>query len=117
MDQLKRAVGSNLPCFVIEFDNSIAPRNLPSSIMACDLIKEHLNKHNIDINDFSVALFSGYRLKLGVNNMEDYSKLVRTDNWPTLINGKKIQLIKAKFVPECFTFVVRYVSQVTVRKV
>ncbi|CAF1508902.1 unnamed protein product [Rotaria magnacalcarata] len=76
MDQLQRAVGCNLPCFVIELDNSIATRNLPSAIIACDLIKDHFNKINIGINDFSVAIFVGHRLKLGVNNMEDYSKLV-----------------------------------------
>ncbi|CAM4978947.1 unnamed protein product [Rotaria socialis] len=109
IDQLKRAVGCNLPCFVIQFDSSIALRNLPSAIIACDLIKDHFNKNNIDINGFSVALFVGHRLKIAVNNMEDYATLVRTDKWPSSINGKKIEVIKPKFVPECFTLVVRYV--------
>ncbi|CAF1079197.1 unnamed protein product [Rotaria sp. Silwood1] len=111
MDHLKRAVGCNLPCFMIELDKNVAPRNLPSAVIACDLIKDHFNKNNIDINGFSVALFVGHRLKIGINNMEDYSKFVRTDKWPTSINGKKIELNKPKFVPECFTLVVRYVPQ------
>ncbi|CAF3224311.1 unnamed protein product [Rotaria sp. Silwood2] len=43
--------------------------------------------------------------------MEDYFKLVLTELWPTSINNKKITLIKPKFVPECFSLVVRYVPK------
>ncbi|CAF2907263.1 unnamed protein product [Rotaria sp. Silwood2] len=43
--------------------------------------------------------------------MEDYSKLVLSDKWPTLINGKKTSIIKPKFVPECFTLVLRYIPK------
>ncbi|CAF2399129.1 unnamed protein product [Rotaria sp. Silwood2] len=111
IEQLKRAIGHNLPCFLIEFDNNVAARDLPSAIIACDLIKDHFYKNKVDINNFSVASFIGHRLKLGVNNMEDYSTLIRTEKWPTLINGKKMAVIKPKFVPECFTLVVRYVPQ------
>ncbi|CAF3364604.1 unnamed protein product [Rotaria sp. Silwood2] len=111
IDQLRRAVGNNLPCFFIEFDKNIAPRDLPSAIIACDLIQEHFIKNKIIINGFSVAVFIGHRLKLGVNNMEDYSKLVLSDKWPTLINGKKTSIIKPKFVPECFTLVLRYIPK------
>ncbi|CAF2698630.1 unnamed protein product [Rotaria sp. Silwood2] len=111
IDQLRRAVGNNLPCFFIEFDKNVAPRDLPSAIIACDLIQEHFIKNKIIINGFSVAVFIGHRLKLGVNNMEDYSKLVLSDKWPTLINGKKNPIIKPKFVPECFTLVLRYIPK------
>ncbi|CAF4536179.1 unnamed protein product [Rotaria sp. Silwood2] len=109
LDQLERAVGCNLPCFIIEFEKVTAARDLPSAIIACDLIQNHFKKNNIYINDFSVASFYNHRLKLGVNNMEDYSKLVLTELWTTSINNKKITLIKPKFVPECFSLVVRYV--------
>ncbi|CAF3687307.1 unnamed protein product [Rotaria socialis] len=110
-EQLKRAVGHNLPCFLIDFDSNIAFRQLPSAIIACDMIQEHFIKNKISINDFSVASFIGHRLKLGVNNMEDYSKLIRTEKWPSTINGKKVSIVKPKFVPECFTLVVRYVPR------
>ncbi|CAF4445896.1 unnamed protein product [Rotaria socialis] len=110
-EQLKRAVGHNLPCFLIDFDNNIAPRQLQSAIIACDMIQDHFIKNKLSINDFSVASFIGHRLKLGVNNMADYSKLIRTDKWPSTINGKKVSIVKPKFVPECFTLVVRYVPR------
>ncbi|CAF2833255.1 unnamed protein product [Rotaria sp. Silwood2] len=110
MDQLKRAVRCNLPCFMIDFHKNIAPRDLPSAIIVCDLIQEHFNKNKMVINDFSVAAFTGHRLKLGVNNMEDYSKLARTDVWPTSNNGKKMNVVKPKFIPGCFSLVVRYAT-------
>ncbi|CAF4275299.1 unnamed protein product, partial [Rotaria sordida] len=65
IDQLRRAVGNNLPCFIVEFDKNIAQRDLPSAIIACDLIQDHFIKNQIIINGFSVAVFIGHRLKLG----------------------------------------------------
>ncbi|CAF1287442.1 unnamed protein product [Rotaria sordida] len=111
IDQLRRAVGNNLPCFIIEFDKNIAQRDLPSAIIACDLIQEHFIKNKIIITGFSVAVFLGHRLKLGVDNMEDYSRLILSDTWPTSINGKKVSIIKPKFVPDCFTLVIRYIPK------
>ncbi|CAF3893655.1 unnamed protein product [Rotaria sordida] len=111
IDQLRRAVGNNLPCFIVEFDKNTAQRDLPSAIIACDLIQDYFIKNQIIINGFSVAIFIGHRLKLGVNNMEDYSKLVLSDKWPTTINGKKMSIIKPKFVPECFTLVIRHIPK------
>ena len=108
---LRRAVSHNLPCFLIDFDRTIALRDLPSKRIACDLIKDHLNKNNIKIKGFSIALLTGYRLKLGVDNLEDYSKLAQRDKWPTTINNIKIELMEIKFVPEAFGVVVRYIPQ------
>jgi hypothetical protein len=110
-DQLRRTVGNNLSYFMIDFDRSITPRDLPSAIIACELIQEHFIKNLIIIHGFSVAIFLGHRLKLGVNNMEDYSKVVLSDEWPTTIDVKKITIVKPKFVPECFTLVVRYIPK------
>ncbi|CAF3740337.1 unnamed protein product [Rotaria sp. Silwood1] len=90
---------------------NIAPRDLPSAIIACTLIQEHFIKNKLSINGFSVAVFISHRLKLGVNNMEDYSKLVLSDKWLLSINGKKASIIKPKFVLECFTLVLRYISK------
>ena len=111
IDILKRAVSHNLPCFIIDFDRTIAEHDLPHKRIACNLIKDHLNKNNIKIKDFSIALLTGYRLKLGVENLEDYSKLAQTDKWPTTINNIKIELMKINFVPEAFAVVVRDIPQ------
>ena len=109
--QLKRAVSQKPPCFIIDFDKTIAEHDLPSKKLACNLIKDHLKKNNIKIESFSVARFTGHRLTIGVDNLEDYSKLAQTDKWPTTINNLKIELKKPKFVPECFALVVRYVPE------
>ena len=109
--QLQRAVGHKLPCFIIDFDKTIAEHNLPHKKVACKLIKDHLNRNNIKINDFSTAFFSGHRLRVGVDNLEDYSQLAETDKWPTTINNVKVELMKPKFVPECFTVVVKDIPQ------
>ncbi|CAF4408241.1 unnamed protein product, partial [Didymodactylos carnosus] len=107
---LKRAVTNNLPCFIIQFDSNISPSDLPSSVIASDLIHENLIQHGVRINPFSVAVFTGkYELKLGVNNKEDYSTLILTNKWPTHVSNKRITVLKPKFVPECFTLVIRYV--------
>ncbi|CAF1475916.1 unnamed protein product, partial [Didymodactylos carnosus] len=107
---LKRAVTNNLPCFIIQFDSHISPSEFPSSVIASDLIHENLIQNGVRINPFSVAVLTGkYELKLGVNNKEDYSILILTDKWPTHVSNKRITVVKPKFVPECFTLVIRYV--------
>ena len=53
----------------------------------------------------------GKKLKLGVNNKEDYAILVATDKWPTKVNGIDIVVQKPKFSPDSFALVVRYVSR------
>ena len=53
----------------------------------------------------------GKKLKLGVNNKEDYAILVATDKWPTKVNGIDIIVQKAKFSPDSFALVVRYVPR------
>ncbi|CAF1083272.1 unnamed protein product [Didymodactylos carnosus] len=74
---LKRA--DTVPCFIIQFDSNISPSELPSSVIASDLIHENLIQNGVRINPFSVAVLTGkYELKLGVNNKEDYSTLILT---------------------------------------
>ncbi|CAF4247293.1 unnamed protein product [Rotaria magnacalcarata] len=63
------------------------------------------------INRFTLVDWTGKRLKLGVNNKEDYATLVGTDNWPTKINDIDIVVVKPKYVPDSFALVVRYVPR------
>ena len=55
--------------------------------------------------------WSGKKLKLGVNNKEDYAILVATDKWPTRVNGIDIIVQKPKFSPDSFVLFVRYVPR------
>ncbi|CAF1399049.1 unnamed protein product [Rotaria sp. Silwood1] len=110
-DQLKRAVSSNLPCFFIEFDQSTTIHRLPSAFEARSLIEKHFKEHNIRIQNFSLVGWANKRLKLGVNNKEDYMTLVTTENWPTAIKSVPIKIVKPKFIPDCFALVVRYVPR------
>jgi hypothetical protein len=110
-DQLKYAVSSNLPCFLVEYDPSIPARNLPSAITASKMIEDHFRKQNVRIGNFTLVGWAGKRLKLGVNNKEDYISLFTTDKWPTSINNITINIGKPKFIPDSFALVVRYVPQ------
>ena len=107
-DQLKRAVASNLPCFLIEYEQTDNSKNRPSDVSAANLIEEHFKKHGIPIT-FSLVGHAGNKLKLGVNNKESYASLMSTDNWPPQINNVNIKVIKPKFIPDSFALVVRYV--------
>ncbi|CAF1211665.1 unnamed protein product [Rotaria sp. Silwood1] len=109
--QLKRAVSSNLPCFFIEFDQSTTIHRLPSAFEARSLIEKHFKEHNIRIQHFSLVGWANKRLKLGVNNKEDYMALVTTENWPTAIKSVPIKIVKPKFIPDCLALVVRYVPR------
>ena len=53
----------------------------------------------------------GKKLKLDVNNKEDYAILVATDKWPTKVNGIDIIVQKPKFSADSFALVVRYVPR------
>ena len=103
-EQLKRAVSSNLPCFLIEYDQT--EKNRPSDVLVSGMIKDHFNQYVISIR-FSLVGHMGNRLKLGVNNKESYA--TSTDKWPSQIKNINITVIKPKFVPDSFALVVRYV--------
>ena len=109
MEQLKRAVSSNLPCFFVDFKQTSADQHLPSAFEARQIIEQHFIDHNVFIQKFSLVGWSGKSLKLGVNNKEDYMTLVTTDSWPTTVKNLSISVIKPKYVPDCFALVVRYV--------
>ncbi|CAF5212958.1 unnamed protein product, partial [Rotaria magnacalcarata] len=51
------------------------------------------------------------RLKLGVNNKDDYMVLLTTNKWSTDVNNIPIKITKPKYIPDCFALVVRYVPR------
>ncbi|CAF3799109.1 unnamed protein product [Rotaria magnacalcarata] len=73
------------------------------------------NRKRISFNQLKHAIYISWlgreKLKLGVNNKEDYATLVGTDNWPTKINDIDIVVVKPKYVPDSFALVVRYVPR------
>ena len=107
-DHLKRAVSSNLPCFLIEHDLSINLKNRPSDISAAKIIESKFKQQGISVS-FSLVAHMGNKLKLGVNNKESYATLISTDKWPSQVNDIKIIVNKPKFTPDAFALVVRYV--------
>jgi len=69
------------------------------------MIEKHLKEQNVHIQHFSLVGWAKKRLKLGLNNKEDYMALVTIDkNIP-------VNIIKPKFIPDCFALVVRYVPR------
>ena len=107
-EQLKRAVASNLPCFLIEYESSIDQKSRPSDVLAANQIEEHFKQEGINIS-FSLVGHVGDKLKLGVNSKEAYATLISTEKWPAQINEINITVIKPKFIPDPFALVVRYV--------
>ncbi|CAF1223598.1 unnamed protein product [Rotaria sp. Silwood1] len=110
-NQLKHAVSSNLPCFFIEFTSDADRNSIPTALHASDLILKELQTNGVLINRFTLVGWAGKKLKLGVNNKEDYATLVSSDKWPTKINGIDIVVVKPKYIPDSFTLVVRYVPR------
>ena len=107
-EQLKRAVASNLPCFLIEYEQTENVKNRPSDVSAASIIVDHFKQQGIAIT-FSLVGHTGNKLKLGVNNKEAYATLISTDKWPSQINSINIKVTKPKFIPDSFALVVRYV--------
>ncbi|CAF2189182.1 unnamed protein product [Rotaria magnacalcarata] len=97
--------------FFIEFTSDVDRTSIPTAIHASDLILKELQSKGVLINRFTLVDWTGKRLKLGVNNKEDYATLVGTDNWPTKINDIDIVVVKPKYVPDSFALVVRYVPR------
>ena len=110
-DQLKHAVSSNLPCFHMQFTGDVNRNKIPTAIHASDLILKELQMNGVKVNQFTLVGWAGKRLKLGVNNKEDYAALVETDKWPTKINGIDVEVIKPKSFPDSLALVARYVPQ------
>ncbi|CAF4834723.1 unnamed protein product, partial [Rotaria socialis] len=110
-NQLKHAVSSNLPCFFIEFTSDTDRHSIPTALHASDLILKELQSKGVLIKKFTLIGWSGKKLKLGVNNKEDYATLFGSDKWPTKINGIDIVVSKPKYVPDSFALVVRYVPR------
>ncbi|CAM4774360.1 unnamed protein product [Rotaria magnacalcarata] len=110
-NQLKHAVSSNLPCFFIDFTSDADRHSIPTALHASDLIVKELQSKGVLIKKFTLIGWSGKKLKLGVNNEEDYATLVGSDKWPTKINGIDIVVTTPKYVPDSFALVVRYVPR------
>jgi hypothetical protein len=106
--EVKRAVSSNLPCFLVEYDRSTTTQVAPSHMTAASKIEEHFKQQGINIT-FTLVSHVGNKLKLGVNNKEDYATLVSTDKWPKEINSIAVTVIKPKFTPDAFALVIRHV--------
>jgi hypothetical protein len=85
--------------------------NLPSALHASDQILKELHSKGVLISRFTLVGWIGKKLKLGVNNKDDYATLMSTDKWPTKINGIDIAVIKPKYNPDSFALVVRYVPR------
>ena len=94
----------------MEFTSSVDRNSTPSALHASDLIAKELQRNGVRINGFTLVGWAGKKLKLGVNNKDDYATLVSTDKWPTKIQGIEITIIKPKFNPDAFALVVRHVS-------
>ena len=107
-DQLRRAVSSNLPCFLIEYDAATSARERPSDVLAASMIEEAFREQGVKIA-FSLVGHSGSKLKLGVNSKEAYAILASSDSWPQQIKNIPIKVTKPNFVPDAFALVVRYV--------
>ena len=108
---MKRAVSSNLPCFNISFNPTVAHQKVPPAFKAVDQVFEHLKKQNVRINRFTFVGWAGAKLKLGVNDKEDYFNLISTEEWPTSIMNVLITIEKPKFIPDCFALVIRYIPR------
>ena len=50
-DQVKRAVSSNLPCFYISFNVTVADQKVPSAFKAADQVFEHLKSKMFELID------------------------------------------------------------------
>ncbi|CAF3333702.1 unnamed protein product [Rotaria socialis] len=96
-DQVKRAVSSNLPCFYITFHPTNEDQKVPSAFNVVDQVFEYLKQQNVQINRFSFVGWAGAKLKLGVNDKEDYINLVAIE--------------KPKYIPDCFALVIRYIPR------
>ena len=97
--------------FFIEFTSDADRNSIPTALHASDLILKELQSKGVLINRFTLVGWAGKKLKLGVNNKEDYANLVGSDKWPTKINGIDMVLVKPKYIPDSFALVVRYVPR------
>jgi hypothetical protein len=68
-EQLRRAVSSNLPCFLIEYDPVVSARERPSDVAAASAIEEAFRQQGAK-TVFSLVGHAGSKLKLGVNNKD-----------------------------------------------
>ena len=101
-------MSSNLPRFLIEYEQSGSSKNRPSDIIAANAIENHFKQQGIPIT-FSLVGHTGNNLKLEVNNKESHAALTSIDKWPTKINNVNITVTKPKFIPDAFALVVCYV--------
>jgi spore germination protein GerM len=76
-----------------------------------DLIFKELRTNRVTLNRFTLVGCVVKKLKLDVNNKEDYAVLVATDKLPAKVNGIDIEVIKPKFTLDSFALVVRYVPR------
>ncbi|CAF1049213.1 unnamed protein product [Adineta steineri] len=109
MNILKRAVSNNLPCFFITFDQSIEINNIPSSIQVAIMLKKLFSNSQLHIKDLSLCTQAGERrFKFAVSDKADFLTLFNW-TWPDNIENKKVEIAKPRYLPDCYSLVVRYV--------
>ncbi|CAF0986087.1 unnamed protein product [Didymodactylos carnosus] len=108
--QLKRAVSSNLPCFLIEFDPSVDRKEIPFDITAANLLEQYFSFMNYNIT-FSLVGHTGNKLKVGVNNKENYAHLMSANIWPDKVENVGITVIKPSYILDTVGIVVRFLDQ------
>ncbi|CAF1411747.1 unnamed protein product [Adineta steineri] len=109
INTLKRAVASNLPSFFITFDLSSSSVKSISNTQVAILLKKVLADNTCSIKELSMCMQAGTnRFKFAVNNKADFLKMFNF-NWPNEIEDYKVEVIRPRSLPECFSLVVRYI--------
>jgi hypothetical protein len=106
---LKRAVSSNLPCFFIILNPATDSANAQSSTQVAIMLKKLFIDNHLSINELSMCTQAGAkRFKFAVSDKIDFLNLFNF-NWPDKIDGIKMEVIKPRSLPDCFSLVIRYI--------
>jgi hypothetical protein len=106
---LKHAVSNNLPCFFISFDTSIDVNIIPSSTQVAIILKKLFINNQLHTKELSLCVQAGERrFKFAVADKSDFLTLFNW-NWPCEIDGMKVEVIKPRSLPNCYSLVVRYI--------
>ncbi|CAF1548458.1 unnamed protein product [Didymodactylos carnosus] len=85
-------------------------KEIPSDITAASLLEQYFSSMNYNIT-FSLVGLAGYKLKVGVNNKENYANLMSANMWPDKVGNVGIPVIKPSYIPDAFGIVVRFADE------
>ncbi|CAF1594540.1 unnamed protein product, partial [Didymodactylos carnosus] len=85
-------------------------KEIPSDITAANLLEQYFSSMNYNIT-FSLVGLAGYKLKVGVNNKENYANLMSANMWPDKVGNVGIPVIKPSYIPDAFGIVVRFADE------